>query len=71
MLGNWKQIDWGRFQIPAPVEEFGGQVREVADAGHPHGRPRLGVGAENKVVLLWNEWESSLYPENNGKAPGR
>ena len=34
------------------MEEICGKVREVADPAHPHGRARLGVGAEDEVVLL-------------------
>ena len=35
-----------------PVEEVCGEVGKVPDAAHPHGGPRLGVGAEDEVVLL-------------------
>ena len=37
------------------AQEVVGQVREVLDAPHPHGGARLGVGAEDEVVLLLPE----------------
>ena len=37
------------------VEEISWESGEVSDAAHPHGGARLGVGAEDEVVLLWNK----------------
>ena len=34
------------------VEEISREAREVSYAAHPHGGARLGVGAEDEVVLL-------------------
>ena len=34
------------------VEEISWESGEVSDAAHPHGGARLGVGAEDEVVLL-------------------